>query len=117
MYILKADGIVLPTPTDYAQGMMELSKADRNALGTMVKDFIAMKTKLDITWKFLTQKEMAILTAVKRKPSFTLEFISFETGKIATGQFYAGDLGSNAMQFKNGKVDNWLDTTMNFIEM
>lgn len=117
MYMLKTDGIILPTPTSYMPGMMEISKADRNALGTMVKDFIAMKNKIDISWKMLTQEEMTILTLVKRRPSFTLEFISMETGKIARGQFYAGDIVSSAMQFKGGKVAYWMDTTMNFIEM
>lgn len=118
MYMLKVDGVIeVPTPSSYIVDMMEISKAERNALGTMVKDFIAMKTKLNVSWKSLTQAELMTLTNIKRKPSFRLEYYSMETGKIESGHFYVGDLNANAMRFKNGTVDRWLDITMNFVEM
>lgn len=116
MYMLKVDGVELPTPSSYIPGIREISKAERNARGTMIKEQIALKDTLDIKWNALTQAEMNKLVNVKRKESFMLEFISLE-GVRVTGRFYAGDLTANAMDFKDGKVTRWLDVTMNFIEM
>lgn len=115
--MLRADGVDLPTPSDYTVDFEELSKAERNALGTMVKDVIAYKYKLNCVWKSLTQEEMTKLMNVKRKNSFTLDFISLDTGEKVTGYFYAGTPSASAMKFENGKVDRWLDVKMNFIEM
>ena len=117
MYMLKVDGVTVPTPSGYSSDMMEISHAERNAVGTMVKDFIAMKNKLNVSWKMLTQEQLKILGVIKRKPSFILEYYSMETGKMEFGNYYVGDLKANAMRFKDGEVDKWLDITMNFIEL
>ena len=115
--MLRSDGVDLPTPSSYAVDYEELSRAERNALGTMVKDVIAYKYKLNCVWKSLTQTEMAKLMAVKKKNTFSLDFIGLETGERITGHFYAGTPSASAMEYKNGRVDRWLDVKMNFIEM
>ena len=115
--MLKVDGVELPTPTSYTPDFEELSKAERNALGTMIKEVIGYKYKLNVTWKKLTQEELTKLMNIKRKNSFILEFIDMDTGMPNTGEFYAGTPSANAMEYKNGKVEHWLDIKMNFIEM
>lgn len=117
MTMLKVDGVALPTPTSYIPDFEEISKAERNANGTMIKEVIAYKYKLNVTWKMLSQSELTKLMNVKRKNSFILEFIDMDTGKSRTGQFYAGTPTANAMEYKNGGVENWLDVKMNFVEM
>ncbi len=117
MTMLKVDGVALPTPSSYTPDFEEISKADRNANGDMIKEVIAYKYKLNVTWKMLSQEELTKLMSVKRKNSFTLEFIDMDTGKPRKGQFYAGTPSDNAMDYKNGRVENWLDIKMNFIEM
>lgn len=115
--MLKADGVRLPTPTDYTQGIEEISKAERNAAGTMVKDVIAFKDKLILVWQNLTQEELSLLTVVKKKNSVMLEYISMETGTSITGHFYTGSIQATGIQYKNGKIEYWKDVKMNFIEM
>lgn len=114
--MLRADGVDLPTPSDYTVDFEEISKAERNALGTMVKDVIAYKYKINCMWNALSQDEMSKLMNAKRRNSFTLSFISME-GKRESGEFYAGTPSASAMQYKDGKVDMWLNVKMNFIEM
>ena len=116
MSMLKVDGVVLPTPSGYVPSLEEISKAERNANGTMIKEVIAYKAKLEVTWKMLQQTEMTKLMNVKKKNFFHLEYIDLETGRPKTGTFYAGTPTANAMNFKNGRVDKWLDVKMNFIE-
>jgi hypothetical protein len=116
MTMLKVDGVELPTPSGYMPSFEEISKADRNARGTMIKEVIAFKYKLEVSWKMLTQSELTKLMNVKRKNFFTLEFIDLDSGKPRTGIFYAGTPAASAMEYKEGKVDMWLDVKMNFIE-
>ena len=116
MAMLRVDGVDLPTPTSYTPDFEELSKAERNANGMMIKEVITYKYKLNVTWKKLTQEELTILMNVKRKNFFTLEFIDMDTGTKTTGTFYAGTPTANAMEYKNGRVEHWLDVKMNFIE-
>ena len=115
--ILKADGITLPNPDLYTLDFEEISKAERNAAGTMVKDVIAYKYKLNLTWAMLTQVELAKLMNIKRKNSFMLEFLSMDTGEKITGHFYAGTPQATSVDFSKGKVEYWRDIKMNFIEM
>lgn len=114
--MLRVDGVDLPTPSTYTPDLEEISKAERNANGTLIKEVIAYKYKLNVTWKKLTQEELTKLMNVKRKNFFTLEFIDMDTGRPRTGIFYAGTPTANAMEYKNGRVENWLDVKMNFIE-
>lgn len=114
--MLKVDGVDLPTPTTYVPDFEEISKAERNANGLLIKEVIAYKYKLNVTWKMLTQAELTKLINVKRKNFFTLEFIDMDTGMPRTGTFYAGTPSANGMQYKNGRIENWLDVKMNFIE-
>lgn len=116
MAMLRVDGVDLPTPTSYTSDFEELSKAERNANGMMIKEVIAYKYKLSVTWKKLTQEELTMLMNVKRKNFFTLEFIDMDSGRPRTGTFYAGTPTASAMEYRNGRVDQWLDVKMNFIE-
>lgn len=115
--MLKFDGVRLPTPTGYTPSIEEISKAERNAAGTMVKDVIAFKDKLTLSWQNLTQDELSLLTQAKKKNSGLLEYISMETGSNITGHFYTGSIQATGIQYRNGKIEYWKDVKMNFIEM
>lgn len=114
--MLKVDGVDFPTPTSYIPSLEELSKAERNARGRMIKEVIAYKYKLEITWKYLTSEQMTTLINAKMKNYSVVEYIDL-TGKKDTAEFYPGTPKANAMEYKNGRVDRWLDISMNFIEM
>lgn len=116
MAMLKVDGVELPTPSGYVVSLNELSKSERNANGTMIKEVIGYKYKVEAGWNLLTQVQMSVLMAVKRKNFFTLDFIDMDTGQPKTGTFYASDPKAKAMRFKDNRVDKWLDIKMSFVE-
>lgn len=113
--MLKVDGVDIPTPTDYVVDYEEISKAERNANGTMIKEVIAYKYKLNLTWKKLTQEEMNKLMDIKNKNFFDVSFIDMY-GKRVTRTFYAGTPSAKGMDYRNGKIQYWLDVKMNLIE-
>lgn len=113
--MLTVDGVDIPTPTDYVVDYEEISKAERNANGLMIKEVIAYKYKLNLTWKQLTQNEMNKLMNVKNKNFFDVSFIDMY-GRRVSKTFYAGTPNAKGMEYKNNKIQYWLDVKMNFIE-
>lgn len=114
--MLKVDGVDFPTPTSYMPSLEELSKSERNAKGRMLKEVIAYKYKLEITWKRLTSEQMTTLIDAKMKNYSSVEFIDL-TGNKKVAEFYPGTPSASAMEYRNGRVEQWLDIKMNFIEM
>lgn len=102
MAILKINGVDMPSSSSLGFGIQDISKADRNARGTMIKEHIATKQKLQLSWSFLTAPELSkILTAV-RPSSFKATYIDPVTNQLRTGDFYAGDRNVEAMIYKDG---------------
>lgn len=113
--MLIADGVDIPTPDEYVVDYEEISKAERNANGLIIKEVIAYKYKLNSFWKKLDQSNMNKLMDVKNKNFFNLSFIDMYGNRV-TRTFYAGTPNSKGMDYRDGKVQYWLDTKMNFIE-
>ena len=113
--MIQVDGVDMPAPTDYEIDDEEISKADRNAKGLMIKESIAFKIKLNLKWKMLTQSDMSKLRRVKHANFFKVSFIDLD-GIRKTKTFYAGTLSAGKMIYKNGKVVYWDDVSMNLIE-
>lgn len=115
MNIIEINGVAPPTPSDYQVGIMDLSKAERNAQGDMVIERIATKRKIELIWKYLTKAELAgVLTQVS-PVFFTVKYIDPQTNGAKTGTFYCGDRNVGALDYINGKI-RWKDIKFNLIE-
>ena len=44
----------LPTPSDYQPDIEILENSTRNAVGTLLREIIAYKTKLNYKWNYMT---------------------------------------------------------------
>lgn len=113
--MIKIDGVVIPTPSDYVVGIMDISKAERNANGTMVIDRIATKRKIEMNWRYLAKNELSNLFKAVSPIFFMVEYIDPVDDEIKTGYFYAGDRKSGALDYINGKI-RYKDITVNVIE-
>lgn len=90
--MIKINGAKVKAPTGYTVNRMDITKAERNAKGTMFIELIAKKWKLEVDWKYLTQEEMTtIVNALEAKISFPVEFIDPKTGSKISATFYKGD--------------------------
>jgi hypothetical protein len=113
--IIKTNGVAIPTPSDYVPGIMDISKAERNANGTMIIERIATKRKLELSWKVLTQEEMSLILNSVSPVFFPVEYIDPQEGGLKTGTFYAGDRNCPALRFVEGKLQ-YKDFKVNIIE-
>ncbi len=113
--MIKINGVQLPTPKDYGVGIQDISKAERNANGTMIIERIATKRKLEVAWEYLSQEDLSRVLSLVSPVFFTVEYIDPLEGRTKIGTFYAGDRVPKAMDYRNGKV-RWKDFKLSLIE-
>lgn len=113
--MIKINGVELPTPSDYSVGIMDISKAERNARGTMIIERIATKRKIEVSWNFLSQEDLSRVLNLVSPVFFTVEYIDPQEGRVKIGTFYVGDRVPKAMDYRNGKI-RWKDIKISLIE-
>ncbi|MBC8588100.1 DUF6711 family protein [Paratissierella segnis] len=113
--MIKIDGVVIPTPSDYIVGIMDLSKAERNARGTMIIERVTTKRKLELAWKYLSKVQLSDLFNRVSPVFFEVEYIDPQDNGIKSGTFYAGDRKAGAIDFINGNI-RYKDISVNLIE-
>lgn len=113
--MIKINGVALPTPSDYNVSIMDISKASRNAAGTMVIDRVATKRKIELAWKHLSRTELSTVLKLVSSVFFTVEYIDPEENDWKTGTFYCGDRTIGALDYRNGNI-RWKDIKFNLIE-
>jgi hypothetical protein len=112
--MIKINNVTIPTPSNYSIGIMDLSKSERNANGTMVIERIATKRKIELNYNFITQTDLATLLQAVANTFFTVEYPDSQTG-VRTGTFYVGDRTADGLDYKSG-VMRWQNAKFNLIE-
>lgn len=102
--MIKINGVDLPAPSDYIVTIQDLSKAERNANGTMIIERIATKRKLELSWKYLSKEQLSTVFNLVSPVFFTVNYIDPQTNGIKTGTFYCGDRSAGALDFIDGKI-------------
>lgn len=113
--MIRVNGVDLPTPSDYVVGIMDISKAERNAAGTMVIDRIATKRKIEVAWRYLEKSDLSALFSLVSPVFFTVEYIDPQDNDWKSGTFYCGDRKTGAIDYRNGNI-RWKDTKFSLIE-
>ena len=113
--MIKIDGVDIPAPSDYLVGIMDISKAERNAAGTMVIDRIATKRKLELKWNYLTKEKLSELFRSLTPVFFEVEYLDPQDNGVKTGTFYAGDRRAGALDCRNGNI-RYKDISVNLVE-
>ncbi|MFZ3132757.1 MAG: DUF6711 family protein [Desulfosporosinus sp.] len=94
---------------------MDLSKAERNASGTLIIERIATKRKLELGWSYLSQADLATLLTTVSPVTFTVVYPDPQTGAARSGTFYAGDRAAGAIDYQGG-IMRWKDIKFSLIE-
>ena len=115
MALIKISGVAIPTPSDYQPGIMDISKAERNANGTMIIERVTTKRKLELSWTYLSQQNLSLILTAIAPVFFTVEYIDPQLGELKTGTFYSGDRNCPAVRYKNGVLE-YKDVKFNLIE-
>ncbi|MBU3226810.1 DUF6711 family protein [Clostridium algidicarnis] len=113
--MISINGAELPAPTDFQVGIMDISKAERNANGEMIIERIATKRKLELTWKNLSKEETSKLLKSVSPIFFNTTYIDPQDNSEKTGTFYCGDRTNGMLGFINGEP-YWKSIKFNLIE-
>lgn len=115
--MIKINGVDIKTPSKFEATISDVDgETTRNALGTLFRDRIGVKRKLQLEFPPLTQSEIStILTAVS-DVFFTVTYPDPMSGVI-TKTFYVGDRSIPMYVYGNGTTQLlWEGLKMNFIE-
>ncbi|WP_461467035.1 DUF6711 family protein [Parvimonas micra] len=113
--MLIINGVVVPTPKSMSISINDIdAETGRNANGTIVRDRVAVKRKIECEWGMLTQEEMQTLLNAVTPVFFSVKYIDPQTG-ITTKTMYVGDRTAPVYNF-NSKFKTWSSLKMNFIE-
>lgn len=113
--LIKVNGVALPTPSEFQVGIMDISKAERNAKGTMIMERITTKRKLELSWKVLSSEKLSSILNSVSSVFFSVEYIDPQTNKTRSGAFYSGDRTCPMMSFWN-EIPIYKDVKINLVE-
>lgn len=115
MGIIQINGADIPAPSSLTVGIMDISKAERNARGTMIIERIATKRKLELSWNLLSKEELANLLSKVSPVFFDVTYTDPETGQLRIGTFYCGDRSVGMLDYNQGNI-RWKDIKFSLIE-
>lgn len=115
MALVTIGGVALPTPTEFQVGIMDISKADRNANGTMIIERVTTKRKLFLTYSYVTESDAAMILKQIAPTFYTVTYVDPQTRSLKSGSFYCGDRNIGMVDYINGKP-RYKDLTFNLIE-
>lgn len=110
-------GTRVTQPAEVVYGRYDLDSEDsfRALDGTMQRDRITTKVKLDCTWNALTDKQMSQLLKAMDAVFFDIYYFDPFEGHHITKTFYVGDRTAPVYSIANGKII-FKSFSANFIE-
>lgn len=117
--IIKINGATIPrNPSEFSVDVVDLddgSTTTRTADGTLHRDRIAVKRKINMRWNALTWDVLSQLLEAVSPVFFEVYYPDPMTGQYETKTFYVGDRQAPVAILRNGTII-WEGLTMNFIE-
>ena len=114
--IFKIGGVDMPAPETFEPSIQDIDgeNSNRDLSGTMYRDRIAVKRKLNLQWGPLTQDESSKLLNAVSNEFFECTFIDPQLGQI-TKTMYVGDRSIPALVEDDNGL-RWKNLKMNFVE-
>lgn len=104
-----------PATVTYNRYDMDSEESFRGLDGTMQRDKVATKVKLECQWNALTANEMSTLLNAMEDVFFEINYFDPFAGSYTTKTFYVGDRSAPVYSVANGKVI-FKSFSANFIE-
>lgn len=114
--MISIDSVQISTPSNFTAGVLDITKAERNANGTLIIEIIATKRKLELKYNYLSNSDLSTLFNAISPTTFTVDYPDPVTGAERSGTFYKGDRKSGMIIYESG-VPKWKDITFNLIEV
>ncbi len=117
MAIISINGVAIPSPTELTVAVQDISKADRNANGTMVLERIATKQKLTCKWGFINDYNLSQILQAISGVSYSVTYTNPLSYKVETKQMYCGDRQAGYIIKQDDGVILYKDFQVDFIEI
>lgn len=115
-----ASYIELPDPAykGYKTVRNELTKADRNTLGNLIKERIAIKTTIEVEWKGISKAEKDRIMSSTSANVFQARYIDMDGDEVRLGTFYRGsDAEMTGYGRFNGSSFQYYDLKISLVEV
>ncbi|UWG96777.1 hypothetical protein LPY66_18150 [Dehalobacter sp. DCM] len=113
--MITINGNAIPIPSSFGIGIQDISKAERNARGTMIIERITTKRKLELGWSYLSKTDLAALLTAVSPVTFTVVYPDAQTGANRSGTFYCGDRSAGMIDYRGG-IPRYKDVKFSLIE-
>lgn len=113
--MIEINNMLMADPSSFQVGIMDISKAERNARGEMLIDRVATKVKLELEWKQLSTENMSKLLNAVKSVYFQVKYPDPLAGRLVIKIFYVGDRTAPMYNNNSGKPI-WSNLKMNFVE-
>lgn len=116
-YYFTINGVQVTQPATVTYNRYDLDSEEsfRGLDGTMQRDRITTKVKLDCQWNALTASQMSQLLKAMDDVFFNINYFDPYLGSYTSKTFYVGDRSAPVYSVANGKVI-FKSFTANFIE-
>lgn len=117
--MLKINGTLIKSPKVFQADIYDLDSENtqRNTLGEMLRDRIAVKRKLICEWPPLTMAEISPILSAVKDVYFEVAYPDPVTGnKQETKTFYVGDRSAPLLLVRQNGEYWWEGLKMNFVE-
>lgn len=112
--------IELPDPAyqGYKTVRNELTKADRNTLGNLIKERITIKTTIEVEWKGLKKAEKDRIMSSTSGNTFQARYVDLDGDEVRIGTFYRGsDAEITGYGRFNGSYFQLYDVKISLVEV
>lgn len=116
--MLTINGVNVKPPSELQVTRSDIDgQTTRNARGDLIRDRVAIKTRLELKWPPMRTNEISTLLNAVKNPFFTVRFLDPYSGSFQTKTMYVGDRTAPMYKYGNGGNDViWEELSMNFIE-
>ena len=89
--VLWLDGVAMPTPSKLTitKNKVWSKNTGRSSTGTFIGDIVAIKDKLQIEWKTMSQENSALLDSIVKNTSIRVKYVDPSDSKGRTVYSYA----------------------------
>lgn len=116
--MLTINGTKVEAPVEMSVGITDIDvESNRNANGTMVRNRVAIKRKIECKWGLLTTSQISSILSSCSGVSFSISYLDPQIGSITTKTFYPGDRTAPILVQDDNRGWVWKDLKINFVEV
>nr|DAN56643.1 MAG TPA: hypothetical protein [Caudoviricetes sp.] len=105
-----------PASCQFEYETLDGENAGRTLDGTMHRDVVSTKIKINLEWNSITVSEMSRLLTALDSPFFTVRYFNPQRGGFVTDTFYCGNRSVPVYSFINNQIKYNSGFTVNLIQ-